>query len=98
MEPIKRIKRSEATWRELFARQTASGMPVLEFCRAERINPGVFRRWRSMLNGNDKLVKAKPRTQGMAPFIDIGAVDTGRSGYEVRLEFGGGMILSIARG
>ena len=100
MEPIKRIKRSESTWRELFARQAASGQSVLEFCRAERLNPGVFRRWRSMLNGDGKVVNAKPRTRtkGMAPFIDIGAVDTGRSRYEVRLELGGGMILSIARG
>ena len=100
MEPIKRIKRSESTWRELFARQAASGMSVLEFCRAEHLNPGVFRRWRLMLNGNGKVVKAKaPRhAKGMAPFIDIGAVDACRSRFEVRLELGSGMILSIARG
>ena len=99
MEPIKRIKRSESTWRELFARQAASGLSVLEFCRAERLNPGVFRRWRSMLNGAGKVVKTKPRTQanGAAPFIDIGTVDAARSRFEVRLELGSGMTLSIAR-
>jgi hypothetical protein len=99
MEPIKRIKRSESTWRELFARQAASGLSVLEFCRAERVNSGVFRRWRSMLNGAGKVVKTKPRTQakGAAPFIDIGTVDAARSRFEVRLELGSGMILSIAR-
>ena len=37
MEQIKRIKRSESTWRELFARHAASGVSVLEFCRSERI-------------------------------------------------------------
>ena len=100
MEPIKRIKRSESTWRELFARQGASGMSVLEFCRAERLNPGVFRRWRSMLNGDVQVRKAKPRAVAKvaAPFIDIGAVDAARSRYEVRLELGAGMILSIVRG
>ena len=100
MEAIKRIKRSESTWRELFARQAASGISVLEFCRAERINPGVYRRWRAILNGNGKVEKAKPRPEAtkMAPFIDIGAVASGRSRFEVRLELGSGMILSIARG
>ena len=99
MEPIKRIKRSEATWREFFARQSASGISVLEFCRAERLNPGVFRRWRSMLNDNGKVVPARPRTKAKAaaPFIDIGTVDATRSRFEVRLELGSGMILSIAR-
>ena len=100
MEPIKRIKRSESTWRELFARHAVSGVSVLEFCRTEGINPGVFRRWRSMLNGAGKGAKAKHerREKGVAPFIDIGAVDAGRSRFEVRLELGAGMILSIARG
>ena len=100
MEPIKRIKRSESTWRELFARQATSGLSVLEFCRAERINPGVYRRWRSILNGVGKIAKAAHRrhTKGVARFIDIGAVDAERSRFEVRLELGSGMILSIARG
>ena len=100
MEPIKRIKRSESTWRELFARHVTSGRSVLEFCRSEGINPGVFRRWRLMLNGDGKDAKVKPRSVAKvtAPFIDIGAVDAERSRFEVRLELGAGMILSIARG
>jgi len=99
MEPIKRIKRSESTWRELFARQAASGVSVLEFCRGEGINAGVFRRWRSRLDGDGKGEKAKRETREkvVAPFIDIGAVDRSRSRFEVRLELGAGMILSIAR-
>jgi putative transposase len=100
MEQVKRIKRSEATWRELFARHATSGLSVLEFCRAEGVNPGVFRRWRLMLNGGVKGEKAKVRTRAkaVAPFIDIGAVGAGQSRFEVRLEFGAGVVLSIARG
>ncbi|MGH3573642.1 MAG: IS66 family insertion sequence element accessory protein TnpA [Pseudonocardiaceae bacterium] len=100
MEPIKRIRRSELMWRELLARHATSGMSALEFCRAEGVHPTVFRRWRSRLKGNGKGGKAKSRAAAKAetPFIDIGAVATSRSRFEVRLELGAGMILSIARG
>ena len=100
MEPIKRIRRSESTWRELLGRQAASGMSALEFCRAEGVHPTVFRRWRSRLKGNGKGSKAKSRAAAevATPFIEIGAIATSQSRFEVRLELGAGMILSIARG
>jgi len=100
MDQIKRIKRSEATWRELFARQASSGMSVLEFCRSEGINPGVFRRWRSTLNGCIQGEKTASRTvaKAITPFIDIGAVGAGPSRMEVRVELGDGVVLTVARG
>ena len=100
METSKRIKRSESTWREVFSRHAASGVSVLEFCRTEGINPGVFRRWRLMLNGDSKGKKAKrrPSAKVVAPFIDLGAVDAGRSRFEVRLELGNGVVLNNWRG
>jgi len=102
MDQIKRIKRSEATWREIFARHVSSGMSLLEFCRAEGINPGVFRRWRSTLNGGGGMQGAKTQARAAAkpvtPFIDIGAVGAGASRMEMRLELGGGIVLTVARG
>lgn len=100
MEPSRRIKRSEPTWREIFARQAASGLSLLEFCRSEGINPGVFRRWRFKLNGAGQVGKAKAHRKApvVAPFIDIGAVDAARSRFEVRLELGDGVVLNIGRG
>jgi transposase-like protein len=101
MDQMKRIKRSEATWRELFARHASSGISVLEFCRAEGINPGVFRRWRSTLNGGGMQAartQARASAKVVTPFIDIGAVGAGQSRFEVRLEFGGGVVLTVARG
>jgi hypothetical protein len=73
---------------------------VLEFCRAEKINPGVFRRWRSMLNGGVRVEQSKARTKAkvVTPFIDIGAVGAAASRMEVRLELGGGVVLTVARG
>ncbi len=99
MEQVRRIKRSEGTWREIFARHVSSGLSVLEFCRAERINPGVFRRWRSMLNGSVRVEQSKARTKAkvVTPFIDIGAVGAAASRMEVRLELGGGVVLTVAR-
>jgi transposase-like protein len=99
----KRVKRSEARWRELFARQAASGVTVAEFCRAEGVNAGLFRRWRSMLapqsrrpvQGGHKLQVAKAPP---APFIDLGGLRSDSGRFEVRLELGGGMVLSIGRG
>ena len=42
--------------------------------------------------------KARTKTKSVAPFIDIGAVGAGTSRMEVRLEFGGGVVLTVARG
>ena len=100
MDKIKRIKRSEATWREIFSRHVSSGLSVLEFCRAEGLNPGVFRRWRSALNDGIQAEQSKVCTKAKvgAPFIDIGAVGAGSSRMEVRLELGGGVVLTVARG
>ena len=50
MEKIRRTKRSEAAWRELFARQAQSGLRVSQFCQGEGINAGVFRHWRARLH------------------------------------------------
>jgi hypothetical protein len=99
MEPIKRVKRSESAWRELFSRQTASGVSVAEFCRAEGINAGLFRRWRAVLSGA-KGKRRRRRAQSKAvsvPFIDLGGLRSSGSRMEIRLELGAGVVLSLAR-
>jgi hypothetical protein len=52
-----------------------------------------------VMNGDGKAAKVTTRAvaQAPAPFIDIGAMDAGRSRFEVRLELGSGMVLNIAR-
>jgi len=95
----RRIHRDEATWREIFGRQEASGLRRSQFCRQEGINPGVFRRWREKLNGEARGPARRSRTGSKvaAPFIDMGALQTVRSRWEVRLELAPGVVLSIAR-
>ena len=97
----KRVRRSTTAWRELISRQASSGLSVVEFCRDERINASLFRRWRLALSdagGTHPVARAKRAGEAGAPFIDLGDLRSGGSRFEVRLELGAGVVLSIARG
>jgi hypothetical protein len=98
----KRIRRGTAGWLKLFARQSSSELSVPEFCRREGINAGLFRRWRSTLNESQTERRVTARTEPAAgvsaPFIDLGGLRPGGPRVEVRLDLGGGVVLSIARG
>jgi hypothetical protein len=101
MKKTRRIRRSAVAWRDLFSRQARSGVSVAEFCRGERINAALFRRWRVLLK---KETEQEPGHASLiapiaeaAPFIDLGGIGPGGSRFEVRLELGAGLVLSIAR-
>lgn len=101
MKQSKRIRRSVAEWRVVIARQAASGESAAAFCRRERINAQVFRRWQARLSEKDlhaKSMEAVDTDSQAASFIDLGHLPADRPRFEVRLELGGGMALSIARG
>jgi len=102
MAQKKRIRRGEAGWRQLFCRQLSSGLSVPEFCRREGVNASLFRRWRSVLKdseGDRRVVNQTVRVaEGPAPFIDLGDFRSAGPRFEVRLELGSGIVLSIARG
>ena len=100
MEQVRRIRRDEATWREIFARHAGSGLLVSEFCRQEKINPGVFRRWRTVLESSTGRRKASPARQAKsaAAFVDLGALEARGARFEIRLELGDGVVLNLARG
>ena len=102
MEQVKRIHRDEATWREIFARHAASGLLMSQFCRQEGINPGIFRRWHVKLEsspGSQAKRTEQPRgVKAAQSFVDLGALEAGSSRCEIRLELGGGVVLSLVRG
>jgi transposase-like protein len=54
MGQSKRIRRSPAVWRQLFAQQSSSGLSVPQFCRREGISASLFLRWRSTLKESVK--------------------------------------------
>jgi hypothetical protein len=102
MGKVKRIRRSAAVWRDLFSRPSSSGLSVPKFCRRERINASLFRRWRSSLEASGKVIRvpseAERAAKAPAPFIDLGGIGMGGPRFEVRLDLGAGIVLSIARG
>jgi hypothetical protein len=87
-------------WRELFSRQATSGMTASEFCRREGINKNVFHRWREALLGTGarRAVSTMVARSEPTSFIDLGALSAPSSRWEVRLDLGQGIVLSVARG
>jgi hypothetical protein len=102
MGKSKRIWRGTQGWLKLFAQQSSSGLSVPEFCRRERVNASLFRRWRSTLHESQAergvSARTEPAAEVSAPFIDLGDLRPGGPRFEVRLDLGSGMVLSIARG
>jgi transposase-like protein len=98
----KRIRRGTAGWLKLFAQQSRSGLSVPEFCRREGVNASLFRRWRATLKDSDTeprvTARTEPAAEVAAPFIDLGELRSSSRRFEVRLDMGGGLVLSIARG
>lgn len=96
-------RRSVESWRELVARQVRSGLSVQAFCRQERLNTWTFYGWRSRLGGRKATaetaaVGGSAESQPRAGFIDLGALGSSSSRYEIRLDLGGGVVLQVVRG
>jgi putative transposase len=105
MEKIGRERRSESAWREIVSRQAESGLSVQAFCGREGIKAASLYGWRSRLQreaqGRSSTERAprKPRPEKPAgEFIDLGALGSSRSRFEVRLDLGGGVLLHLVRG
>jgi hypothetical protein len=95
----------EARWRDLIARQAASGRSVAAFCRDESVPVQTFY-WRRARLGKPEAKAHRAAGSGLARFIDLGAV-AGRSpaggvrdtdsGIEVRIDLPAGISVSIVR-
>lgn len=104
--------KQEATWRDRMARHAASGQSVIAFCRSESVSCSCFYRWRNLLGiteGANKVTALNPSPA----FVDLGPLEmpqagvksaiasTGdevsSAGIEVRIDLGGGVVLTIAR-
>jgi len=100
MRKIKQRRYRAGTWREILRRFEDSGLGAAAFCARERVSVQSLRRWQSRLGGETEhalVAKTEGLTDKTAEFIDLGALRSGEPRLEVRLELGGGVILSIAR-
>ncbi len=101
-----------AAWRSRLTRYGAGTQSVAAFCRGEAVSTWSFYKWRTRLRGLDaRGVPARQAVPAPAPFIDLGAVAgpvTGTPGtggaaaaapghIAVRLDLGGGVVLTIVR-
>ncbi len=103
-----RLRRSEKTWRGIFARQRSSGMTVDKFCRVEGIGRSTFNRWQMRLHSRDSLAGRARSAQADAVspsepgdrFIDAGEIRVDNAGatIEIWLDLGSGVLLTIRRG
>ena len=97
---LKRTRRSSATWDELMGRQRSSGPSVTDYCQREGLSRSGFTRWRTRLSGRAPLAvkrvavgKARPAP---ASFVEVGELIA--APRTLRLELGGGVVLTIERG
>jgi hypothetical protein len=94
-------RRSAHAWRELVARFAHSGLTEEAFCEGEGIGVKLFHRWRSKRSSvppRASAYKAAQVSSRPAGFVDLGGIGSGGLRFEVRLELGAGVILSVARG
>jgi hypothetical protein len=101
MEKIKQRRYGAKGWRKILGRFEESGLTALAFCIQERISTKSLRRWQLRLADDaDQSMVAKVAQSPSKPggFIELGDLRSGCSRYEVRLELGAGIVLSIARG
>jgi hypothetical protein len=101
MQKIKQRRYRAETWRKILGRFEESGLGAAAFCARERISMQSLRRWRTRLKDESDqalVAKAAQLTRKTAGFIDLGDLRACDPRFEVRLELGAGVILSIARG
>jgi len=100
MEKVKQRRYGAKGWRKILDRFEESGLTALAFCAQERISTKSLRRWQLRLGGDtDRSMVGKAAQSSSKPggFIDLGDLRSGGLRYEVRLELGAGIVLSIAR-
>lgn len=68
-----------ARWREIVARQSASGMTVAQFCRAESISAPSFYAWRRQLGGAEAPAEASCGAPDAGSFLPVTVDLRGRS-------------------
>lgn len=97
---LKRTRRSAATWGELMDRQRASGLSVTDYCQREGLSRSVFTRWRARLSARAtravKRVAVGKARPAPASFVEVGELIG--APCTLRLELGGGVVLTIERG
>ncbi|WP_075791477.1 IS66 family insertion sequence element accessory protein TnpA [Massilia putida] len=100
----------EAAWRSRLLRHAQSGKTIAAFCRDESVSTASFHIWRSKLAAASRHAATPGQP---AAFIDLGtiantsgvtamvhppaSVSTPTAGIDIRIDLGGGTVLTITR-
>jgi len=105
MEGARRKRMDAESWVAVLARFEHSGQSVAQFCEREGLGTASFYRWRSILeakaDGGVSPGRDRVKPQELArEFLDLGTVGSkggDLSRMEVRLDLGGGLVLTVVR-
>lgn len=94
----KRRLRPEA-WPQMVSRFVSSRMSAEAFSRQQRISLASLKHWQQKLD-EAKPIEAtvlRPSQPAMSGFVDLGALRSGASRIELRLDLGDGVLLTLSR-
>lgn len=101
MQTVKRRRLSADAWAAMVERFSASGLSEELFCQQERVSLASLKRWRanprSTPGRRTKAVADVTANEEAAPFVDLGRLPMRSGQLEVRLDFGGGVVLQLSR-
>ena len=88
----KRRRLGAQAWGEMVARFTSSGLSAEVFSQRERVSLASLKRWQQEL-GREESVAGGP-----GGFLELGSLRSSGSRFEVRLDLGDGVLLTLSRG
>jgi hypothetical protein len=89
---VKRRRLSAVAWREMVARFSGSGLSAEAFSQRERVSLVNLKRWQQELVSKQGLVASADG------FLELGSLGPAGSRFEVRLDLGDGVLLTLSRG
>jgi len=93
-------------WREVMRRFDASAASVQAFCSREGLSAASFYRWRGRLQPEGTAAARAltlpvpvpvPRKPAATGFVDLGSLLGASGALELKLDLGGGVVLSLSR-
>ena len=90
----RRVRRTEAQWRELVARFEASGQSRAAFCAEQGVVASSFARWCQRLR---RAACQHSAVVADSVFVELAAGRDGIAHWDVELELGAGMVLRLRR-
>lgn len=100
MQTMKRRRLSAEAWSAMVEKFEASGQSEEAFCQQERVSLASLRRWRTKTRPEPVRKRSRTRVATHvepASFVDLGGLPMGTGQLEVRLDFGGGVVLQLSR-